>query len=261
MPALNISGRLSYTHAKHLFNSRHSKKKNYKPVHNSTNYSIRQRGDAYVLRMYNTDILVFHPDGSIYCDGYDSMTTRQVMNDYGPVRMWSNAQVRFCCKYRFDNCRSRYYGYPVNNGFTIDPTGFVHGLVDRVRIIDPSTRAERTQLAKQFRDKAIARVCLGEFGALAKRENDEWHAYVPSETYRVAELLLQEADHNAINYQLDLGLRAISVGFYRRHAEKRVYATQDEAYHAVMNSLQRALLNWGSQYVYKKIHYEPVQVL
>lgn len=46
--------------------------------------TIRKVGDGYVIKMYHTDIVTYHADGSISFDPYKSITTSQAVNRYTP---------------------------------------------------------------------------------------------------------------------------------------------------------------------------------
>jgi hypothetical protein len=55
--------------------------------------NIRMVGDKVALRLYHTDIIVWHPDDSFEVEGYTSISTDQVFNAVGPPGVYS----QFAC--------------------------------------------------------------------------------------------------------------------------------------------------------------------
>jgi hypothetical protein len=64
-----------------------------KLAHNT--YAERRGPGAIAIRFHATDILTFHDDGRVVfdCQGWRSVTTKARLNDYGPLRVWSDRGV------------------------------------------------------------------------------------------------------------------------------------------------------------------------
>jgi len=60
-------------------------------IANNTRIVARDNG-AYAVRLHDTDVLTFSPDGSVTYNsgGWRTVTTKARMNEYGPARIWSN---------------------------------------------------------------------------------------------------------------------------------------------------------------------------
>lgn len=56
-------------------------------------YAERREADAIAIRLHDTDILTFRPDGSVICNtgGWKTHTTKDRLNEYLPVRIWQKA--------------------------------------------------------------------------------------------------------------------------------------------------------------------------
>lgn len=56
-------------------------------------WAERRELGAIAIRLHNTDILTFNPDGSIVCQtgGWKTHTTKDRLNEYLPVQIWQRA--------------------------------------------------------------------------------------------------------------------------------------------------------------------------
>ena len=79
---------------------------NGKPLENNTR--LFDRGDHFAVRLHNTDVVRIYPDGwSLHTEGYSSLTTKDRLNKYSPVRIfqrdfvwyvqdgWKNEEPRY----------------------------------------------------------------------------------------------------------------------------------------------------------------------
>jgi len=68
----------------------------------SKNVTVHDRGDHLALRLHNTDIIQFYPDGSMVLDsgGWRTVTTKRWMDDYLPpgLCIWSQKSVWYIGK-------------------------------------------------------------------------------------------------------------------------------------------------------------------
>ena len=61
-----------------------------------TNNTYAERKDnAISIRLHGTDILIYFPDGRISFNsgGYKTVTTKDRMNRFSPVRIWQNKGI------------------------------------------------------------------------------------------------------------------------------------------------------------------------
>lgn len=272
MPTLNFSGKLNYHKCAALYAKARDKSKG-KALHGSTHYYIRYDSHshpithkwerAYSLRMYQTDILIYWADGTIYVDGYNSPTTSQVLNDYGPVRIWSNSSLPTNTTRRFGSWSANgNKGWPVDGGIYISPAGVVHGLKDTFRRVKPSKLKERRAIGAKFRLAATGRIVLGEFPATKRDSAGGWQAVVPKGHAKddAFVLLMGEADHGKI-WPLFASGEPTARLFGRKHVN---YPTQESAATAVVDNLLRHHLadRYNSPYFEDHVvTYPPVQVL
>ena len=80
---------MDYAKAKQLAESAKDKAKG-KPLENNTRAIMR--GENVAVRLHQTDILTFSPDGAVTYNsgGWRTVTTKDRMNEYGPARIWSD---------------------------------------------------------------------------------------------------------------------------------------------------------------------------
>ena len=57
----------------------------------ANNTYLERRGDNIAVRLHNTDIVLYRPDGDVVLDtdGWLTVTTKERINRYSPVRVWS----------------------------------------------------------------------------------------------------------------------------------------------------------------------------
>ena len=80
---------MNYAQAEKLFATARSAEAG-KPIANNTR--IVKRGDSYAIRLHDTDILTFEPDGRVFyrSGGWRTVTTKARMNEYGPASIFSD---------------------------------------------------------------------------------------------------------------------------------------------------------------------------
>jgi hypothetical protein len=98
------------------------------------NTYAERRGEAIAVRLHDTDILTFHPDGSVSYEtgGWFTVTTKDRMNSYGPLRIHSE--------------RGRWYAgtTPYMDGMTVRDGLVIAGVdVDAVAAEDQRNAATR----------------------------------------------------------------------------------------------------------------------
>ena len=69
-----------------------------KPIANNTR--LFARGDDIAVRLHHTDVATMHADGSVTLNsgGYRTMTTRDRMQRFAPVRVWSSKGTWYACR-------------------------------------------------------------------------------------------------------------------------------------------------------------------
>lgn len=85
---------MTYTNADAMLQGRC---KDRRKVANNT-YLERRDNNKIALRLHNTDILIFEPSGVIeyQTGGWKTPTTKQRLNEFGPLRIWSDRGVWYC---------------------------------------------------------------------------------------------------------------------------------------------------------------------
>lgn len=273
MPAF-ICRKLSYDACANLHDTARDKLRG-KPISKTANYYIRydthtnpttgQSERAYSLRMYSTDILVFWQDGTIYVDEYNSITTNTVLDELGPLHIFTQSTHRATCKHRFWVSAGRGANYPMCGGVVINPDGVIHGRKDTFRRVKEEAKKERAAMTKQFRKHAVPRILLGEFGdAFCMREqfNTGWKARVPrmDNTKRQLFCALSENKSHEEIFALVQDMSALTRKFGRHEMH---YPTPELAAFAAINSLIRSVMQdsynnpWYEDYV---VEFEPVRV-
>lgn len=68
-----------------------------KPIANNTRL-YRRGDDCYAIRLHETDIITLWADGRVTLDtgGWQTVTTKARINEYGPVRVWSDKGIWYC---------------------------------------------------------------------------------------------------------------------------------------------------------------------
>ncbi len=124
----------TYTQLNEMLTGRN---KDRKKLGNNT-YAER-RGDAIAIRLHDTDILTFNPDGSIVCTsgGWKTSTTKDRLNAFAPVRIWQKSGRWFLGD-----------GLEFQDGLTITARGEIKGA-------KPASEAEKEKKLQ----KRIAAYC------------------------------------------------------------------------------------------------------
>lgn len=213
-PQFTIYGKLSYERCAQLFDP-HPKTGMFnistqRPTR--SNYHIRKVPDGYALKMYNTDIITWYKDSSIVYIPYDSSITRSTMNEFGPLRIWSNKRAAYRCNERFGNWgRGVNYPFaPSRYSMKLDADGYIRGLFDESQWIKPERRGPRREKLKKFREMALGRIMLGEFDNLAthgthkfrRKTMTGWWAALPFDRKTLFNLLLSGMTFDEINAYL-----------------------------------------------------------
>jgi hypothetical protein len=193
----------------------------------SSNYNVRKIGrEAYALKMYSTDIITWYRNGDIEYQHYDSGITRDVMNEFGPLRVWKDPHSKYHHKYRWGKPKNYYSQDPeVSLPFCqkygtmrLPADGMIEGMFDLYDRINPKYRGERIKRLKAYRAYAIPRILLGEFGVrfavhgtsktkgFGRKEHvTGWWAHVPREYthLNLFRLFSANADHDEILKEMD----------------------------------------------------------
>jgi hypothetical protein len=76
----------SYEDAKSLFKKARFPKRG-KPLENNTR--LHKRGEDYAVRLYSTDVVTYHPDGSVTVrtGGWETVTTADRIGRYSPISL------------------------------------------------------------------------------------------------------------------------------------------------------------------------------
>jgi hypothetical protein len=91
-------------------------------------YSHRNGENDLAVRLHSTDVVVFHPNGSVTLNtgGYNTVTTKDTINCYSPCRVWSERGQMFVGV----NGKS----YPFDRTVTVDAKGKIRGALDAEKI-------------------------------------------------------------------------------------------------------------------------------
>jgi hypothetical protein len=148
---------LTYAKCNELMRSAKSPEKG-KPLANNTR--LIQRGDSYAVRLHSTDILEIRPDDSFIYDsgGWRTHTTKERMNDYGPLLIYQRKGEWFAGDYIYAD------------RMTVKPDGSVMGAASKAELV------ERAKLAKRiasYSKRYIAALYAGEVPVPSN--GDCWH--------------------------------------------------------------------------------------
>jgi hypothetical protein len=85
------------------------------------NTYLQRRDEDIAVRLHSTDVITFHPDGSITLDtgGWETVTTKDRINSYQPHSVWSERGTWFL------TVRGKQYVF--EDGITIRANGTVEG--------------------------------------------------------------------------------------------------------------------------------------
>jgi hypothetical protein len=227
-PSFNIRGDLSFARCEKDFIANKFGVWNISTAKdNRTNYIVRKIGrEAYALKMYNTDIITWYRNGDIEYRDYDSTITREVMNEFGPLRVWKDPHTKYHHKFRWGRAKNYYSQEPeVSLPFCqkydtmrLPADGMIEGLFDLYDRVDPKRRGERTKMLKTYRAHALPRILLGEFGVrfavhgtsttkgFGRKQNvTGWWAHIPREYthLNLFRLFSANADHDEIETEMN----------------------------------------------------------
>jgi hypothetical protein len=242
-------------------------------------HKVRRDGGepGYALKMYRTDILTWWKKGDIDYEHYDSGITYDVMNEFGPLRVWRMGS-NYKYHHRFRWGRPGWY-FP-NDGelpigsfpfcqqygrMTLPAKGIIKGLHDEYNRIDPAKKAERKRLLKTYRTNALPRIMLGEFGprfavhgsartkGFGRKQNVEgWWSHLPSSFVHnsLFQLFSDNADHDTIEEVLNSSTR------WTLHSPSE---SMEEAVRKAVDVIGRNALEHESWYETVRINHEPVR--
>ena len=208
--------------------------------------------------MYRTDVITWFEDGRVAYQAYDTGVTMGVQSAFGPLRIWKDSRCRFQDKARFGRWQG--VNYP-SSSLEVDADGFVHGLVDRVRRVKPECKKERAALVERFKQHAVPRILLGEFGeSFVERTSLGYQAQIPNvNREQVFNLFANNAGHEEIECCLTR-MRSLCEKFGRIEL---FYRTPELAAFAAINALIRNRMQdrYGSEWhEWEEIKYPPVNV-
>lgn len=90
------------------------------------NTEVVERGEDIAVRLHSTDVLTFHPDGSVTLNtgGYYTVTTKDRINRFSPWWLTSVYQR----DHEWYVVINRKWDAPLDfvDGMTVDPDGLVH---------------------------------------------------------------------------------------------------------------------------------------
>lgn len=109
---------MDYAKALHALQSARSKDAGKKIDHNTR---IFARADHLAVRLHNTDIIKFYPDGAVTLNtgGWKTVTTKDRINEFSGIRVWSDKGTWFAGM----NGKS----VPFADGMTFRPDGTIEG--------------------------------------------------------------------------------------------------------------------------------------
>lgn len=108
-------------------------------------YAVRVSPGAIAVRLHTTNILTHHDTGAVVYDtgGWYTYTTKDRMNTYGPLRVWSDGGVWYASTYAADHEPAVYA-----DGMTASPSPDGYGwVVTGAGTHDDTTRARATRRA------------------------------------------------------------------------------------------------------------------
>lgn len=225
----------------------------------ATNPTTVKIEPCYSLLMYRTYIHTWWEDGTYSSIDYNSAITRQVLSMFGPVRVWSDSKSPFLCTARFGN---RAKNYPYDGGIVVDPDGWIHDVTDQKYRLRPGARKERAEIRKHFRDRAVPRILLGEFGDVfaAYRQNIDkgfgrwesgWMAQIPAVHSNIAKGLMQGASSEDM---------AKLIEQCKSFRDGPTRDTKDAAMLVAIDAMAHDLLGWGEWYERYDIPYGNINV-
>ena len=188
-----------------------------KPIANNTR--IFDRGDYLAIRLHNTDILCYFPNGDIRLDsgGWQTVTTKARMNEYAPCHIYSERGIWFI------SYENNTYGYA--DGMTLHPDGSVSGAQSKAAMnAQKQLRKNVAKYAKGFVRALKAGkvgppgagdcwVCCGLFGG-----PDHIHAHL-EEKYYVPRLAYEAVNKHGSIAEMD------TLYGYMTGDEKRIWNT------------------------------------
>ncbi len=123
MPALTFTDALNHLYGR-AFRPIHRAHLGRRPTGNT---SLERRGlDAVAVRLYGTDVVTIHRDGTytLRTGGYHTVTTKQRLNAYGPCRVYERRGVWYCRPNGTPQGQpSHWEEFPFVDGMRVDATG------------------------------------------------------------------------------------------------------------------------------------------
>ncbi len=150
----------------------------------ANNTRLERRGDTIALRYHSTDVVTYHPDGSLTLDsgGWRTITTKECINWALPrgLHLRQDKGVWFVGSSWFDN------GTPFADGMRIGPRGGITGAV----VIAPAK-----DRAIKRRTKAFAQRCADALPLPKPNSGDCWFCHMATDNGQTLGDRTHGADH------------------------------------------------------------------
>lgn len=121
------------------------------------NTYLQRRGNSIAVQLHDTDVVTFHPDGSVTLNtgGWNTVTTRDRMNAFSPLHVWTERGTAYVSS---NGKRYRYH-----DGITFGPRGGCRNPLSEqtTKKQDTAREATRKQIA-QYVDGWIETVITGQ---------------------------------------------------------------------------------------------------
>lgn len=188
---------------------------NYRKIANNTTVE-RREGDNIAVRLHATDVVTYHPDGSVTLDsgGWRTYTTKDRMNAFGPALVWQDQGEWEVGIFRPREDGSRYYGEWIDSaqyrdGMTIEPGG--------------SLQAYKAERFAEFQESGLDRT--------ERDQRADVRAYVAGFVAHIKENGLDQPSGGdcwgcAMRATADVGLKSgetLGTGHYLDHMEEGYY--------------------------------------
>lgn len=111
--------------------------------------TIRKDGDDYIVKMYNTDIVTYHPNGDVSFVPYASVTTGSAVSFYSPeyVSAYYTSKAGMILRVRHPSYEDTRF-YDIGNGATLHPDGSMTG-TKPMRLLSAAPKAERDRVLQE----------------------------------------------------------------------------------------------------------------
>ncbi len=141
--------------------------KNDRPLEGRATRLQRREGDRFAVKYQSTDVVIYHPDGSIELNsgGWQTLTTKARITEYAPIALWSDRGIWYVSEkgggWQDRQTSRRLYV----DGLIILPGGGLHG-PGGLELEDPA----RAEGFKRRLDRMIAKYIAGYAREVCKPE-------------------------------------------------------------------------------------------